>query len=430
MGRLLPAVLLAATTLAAAPALQGRPDVFTGSREDPAIGYGAGPLDNPVSRLDRRLRAGAFSLDRTDGRGYLDAVLDALAIPPQSQVLVFSQTSAQADLITMRRPRAIFFGDEVAVGWVPGAAALEIATLDARQGTVFYTVDQRAGAARLERQASCLLCHQTWETLGVPGWQVLSTFPMSDDPRAYAGGIAMDHRTPFGDRWGGWFVTRRAGNVPHLGNRPVAVPAHDLEAARRRPTRHLEDLRAEVDLVYPSACSELAAHLVLAHQAHAANLLTRLGWEARLAAAGATAAGAEARARAVAVSTRVNDAARELADYLVFEDEAPLPAAVDGNCGFVEGFAGRGPRDGQGRSLREFDLRSRTFRYPVSYLVYSSAFAALDEEVRRLVYRRMVERLGRPDGQEAPGAADGPTRRVALEILRATVPDAGLIPAR
>lgn len=433
MGRLLPAAALVAVVLGAAPALTQRLDVFVGSREDPAIGYTLGPVDNPIARLDQRVRDGGLVLRRGEPRGYLDAVLEALDVPPASQTLVFSQTSAQADYVSMRRPRAVFFGDDVAVAWVPGAPVLEVAALDARQGTVFYTLDQQAGTPRFERQTSCLLCHQTWETLGVPGWQVLSTFPMSDDPRAYAGGIAMDHRTPFGERWGGWFVTRRSGNVPHMGNRPVVLPAHEVEAARRRPTRHLDSVRDEVEPLYPSTCSEVAAHLVLVHQSQAANLMTRAGWEARVAAgaAGASAANATsagARARAVLASPRVREAAQDLAAYLVFEDEAPLPTPVDSGCGFVEAFARRGPRDAQGRSLREFDLRTRTFRYPVSYMVYSAAFSSLDEAVRRLVYAGMVERLLRPDRRGGPATADVVSRRVALEILRATVRDAALIP--
>src|SRR5882762_6918193 len=180
---------------ATAIALAQRTDVFVESINHPAIAYRTAPVHDPVADLDEKLQHGV--------------------IPIESQALVFSQTSAQAKQIGPRNPRAVYFNDTVAVGWVRGADVLELAAQDRRQGVLFYTLDQkRTDAPRLTRDNTCLLCHLTWDTLGVPGLQMLSTFQMSDDPNAYAAGIVVDHRSPLSRRWGGWYVTGKAGSGP------------------------------------------------------------------------------------------------------------------------------------------------------------------------------------------------------------------------
>lgn len=406
---------------AASVPTQERLDVFIAPRDHPAINYSTGPVTNVVAALDDRLRAGSAHLTFEPDSGYLRSTLQLLKVPVESQSLVFSQTSAQADAISMANPRAVYFADDVAVGWVRGAEVLELAATDPRQGVVFYTLEQRASGEppRFRRENSCLLCHQTWETLGVPGLQVLSTFPMSDDPRAYASGVVVDHRTPHAQRWSGWYVTRRSGAPPHLGNLPVVVPARDLEAGRRRPTVQIESVQGRFDATgYPSLCSDIVALSVLAHQTHATNLITRLGWEARVAAFEGRADGTGGAG--VPNSPRVAGAAHDLAEYFVFVDEAELTSPVEGGCGFAEAFTLRGVRDSRGRSLRDLDLRQRLFRYPLSYMIDSPAFAALDPRVKELVYRRLLALLAAPAPPGALQTVPASNRLTALEILRDT----------
>src|SRR5882672_1872853 len=179
---------------ATAIALAQRTDVFVASINHPAIAYRTAPVHDAVADLDEKLQHGSIQLAFDRDTGYLRATLDALKIPIESQTLVFSQTSAQAKQIGPRNPRAVYFNDTVAVGWVRGAEVLELAGHDPHQGVVFYSLEQKpAGKPRMKRDNSCLLCHLTWDTLGVPGLQVLSTFQMSDDPNAYAMGVVADH---------------------------------------------------------------------------------------------------------------------------------------------------------------------------------------------------------------------------------------------
>ena len=167
-------------------------------------------------------------------------MLGALGIPLESQVVVFSETSVQAELITSKNPRALFFDDSVAVGWVRGADTLELAAHDPQQGVIFYTLDQRQAAApRLERQLSCLTCHLSQNTQDVPGMLTFTTQSIPQDKYSYASGFATDHRTPIPDRWGGWFVTGRAGGfisaTPRCPSRSVRRPARRCARACSTP---------------------------------------------------------------------------------------------------------------------------------------------------------------------------------------------------
>ena len=61
----------------------------------------------------------------------------------ESQALVFSKTSFQAPLINYRNPRAVYFDDTVAVGWVRGGEIIEVAAQDPNQGVIFYALEQQ-----------------------------------------------------------------------------------------------------------------------------------------------------------------------------------------------------------------------------------------------------------------------------------------------
>jgi hypothetical protein len=415
MGRRSPFLTAAAVVVSIGAAIglsAQRRDAFSASREHPAIGYAARDGDNPVRRLNEALAAGRETLafEPDAGRGYLKSALQALKIGVQSQVLVFSETSQQAKHISPGRPRAIYFNDRVAVGWVPGPEQLEVAAHDAEQGVVFYTLSQKAsGAPRFERQIGCLLCHLSWDTLAVPGLTTLSTFPMSDDPNAYASGVVVDHRTPIAERWGGWYVTGRLVPPRHMGNLPVVRPAAEMSKPAP-PVPKLETVasRLESPAAYPSAQSDVAALMVLNHQTHATNLLTWVGWETRVATASGT------------PFDRADDSVRELVDYFLFVDETPIGSPIAGTSGFAETFAALGPRDQAGRSLRQLDLTTRLMRYPCSYMIYSPAFDALPAQARERVYAQMWRVLSGEEQDRRYAKLSAADRKAVIEILRAT----------
>jgi hypothetical protein len=393
--------------------LAQRQDAFVSSRDDAAILYSTAPTADRVDALNRKLADGSVRLAFDATTGYLRSALTALKVPVDSQVVLFSQNSSQGDLISMKNPRALYFDDSLAVGYVRGGKVLEFAAHDPRQGVIFYTLAQTAdGAPRFTRNDTCLACHLTWTTLGVPGLFVFSMQTLPADKYAYASGFASDHRTSFNERWGGWYVTGSLGGIRHIGNKPIST-ASTVDAVKAEALE-LKTLDGQFDTAgYLAPHSDAAALLVLEHQTNMTNLITRLGWEARLA----------AREGKAPENPRVQQAAGDLADYMLFVYEVPLPGKVRGSSAFATTFAARGPADSKGRSLRQLDLDHRLMKYPCSYMIYSDAFAALPETARNLVYRRLWQVLS---GQEknARYATVSPTDRQAiLEILRETKKD-------
>jgi hypothetical protein len=391
-----------------------RPDAFTASRDHAAIRYSTAPLDTSVSHLSRDLDAGKVHLAFDKASGYLPSLLTALGVPVESQLLVFSETSAQASLIKFGSPRALFFNDVTAVGWVRGADTLEISAHDPRQGSIFYTLEQRATERpRLRRRDACLECHLTWDTLGVPGLTMISTFPMSDDKNAYASGVTVDHRIDLDMRWGGWYVTGKVVPARHLGNLPVVRT--DRELSRPPPSPPvLQSVAGRFDTSgYLSTYSDVAASMVMAHQTHMTNLLTRLGWEGRV-------ADYDKTAGQKAVANRLQQAAQDFVDYVLFVDEAPLPRKLEGSSGFSEKFSAQGPKDSRGRSLHQLDLDRRLMRYPCSYMIYSPAFDALPAGLLDAVYRRMWVVLSGQETGKAYARLARADRAAIVEILRDT----------
>lgn len=401
------------------------------SNEEEPIRYLTAPVRDPVARLQERIDRGEVSLRFDAQRGYLPAVLEALAIPVESQGLVFSKTSFQSHKISPRSPRAIYFNDNVYIGWVRGGDMLEVASVDPRQGTVFYLLDQvetRFPTFRRETH-SCLSCHESSRTHDVPGVLVRSVYPLSDGTPAYNGGTFLSgHESPLEERWGGWYVTGTHGDATHMGNALVRDRDHP-EDLDRRSGANLKELGDRFRATaYPSPHSDIVALMVLEHQTRMHNRLTAANYEARRAlhyqeGLQASLGSALGEGMMESVRRRIDRAGEEVLRYLLFVDEAPLKAPIVGTSGFAEVFAAIGPRDARGRSLRDFDLTTRLFRYPCSYLIHSEQFDALPEPVRAVVSRRLVEVLSGADTSPEFAHLSPEDRSAILEILQATKPE-------
>ncbi len=376
----------------------------------PAIGY-PGESNDRVEQLNRRLRSGEIQLQFDERTGYLRSLLAALDVPIDSQIALFSGRSLQARHINARNPRTIFFNDSTAVGWMPGGL-IEVAALDPRQGAIFYLLPQQTTPPlrQLARDTRCLTCHYSTATLGVPGFLVRS-IPSAPNGSImpWLGNYTTDHRSPLVERWGGWYVTGQGGQ--HLGNAPIADRTQgDLQIDNAN--LNLTTLTDRFDTrSYLSPHSDIVALLVFDHQMRMMNLLTRLGWEARI---------RERDERGV--DSSFDEVVAEVVDYMLFVDEAPLNG-ITGTSGFAERFGGLGPRDSMGRSLRDLDLRRRLFRYPCSYMIYSEAFEALPDVARNAVYARLLLVLTGRDPSPKYRNLSPADRQAILEILRDTKND-------
>ncbi len=402
-------LIAAAVWLGSVGAVAGQLQHPTLLRNHSAIRYDSTAARDPIAQLNERLTRGEVTLERRGPSGYLQSVLEALRVPVESQLLVFSKTSFQAPKIGPKNPRAIYFNDTTSVGWVRGGEVLEFVGQDPTQGAVFYTLSQASDKPLFERSDSCVSCHASEATHYVPGMFIGSVFPGVDGTTMYGPAYTTDHRSPFEIRWGGWFVTGTHKATRHMGN-AVASDASDLTAMITPQTVHVTDLEGRFDKTgYLSPHSDLVALLVIEHQAKMLNLITRVGWEARI--------GAKESGRTL------DQAAAELVDYLLFVDEATLPGPITGTSRFAEVFTAQGPRDSRGRSLRELSLEKRLLRYPCSYLIYSEPFDGMPANAKAAVYDRLWEILSGQERDRRYDVLTAADRRAIREILSETKPD-------
>ena len=378
--------------------------------DHPAIQYMEQAPNDPVGRLNKKLDSGEWKLKYDPKRGYLPDLLKRLNINTDSQVLVFTKTSFQAPRISPATPRALYFTDDVYIGSVQDGEVLEIMSLDPKQGMQFYTLDVHATQqpSFLRRDMVCLQCHMSPGTLNVPGLLISSSYASADGTPAFRGAQDItDHRTPLEDRWGGWYVTGSAGRLYHRGN-AVALDS------RQPKELNLTNLEKKFDTSpYLESTSDIVALMTLEHQTRMTDLMTRFGWEARVAMADGT---------LDAFQKRLKFGVDEMVTYMLFADEAKIRDPIAGNSTFTKTFPQRGPRDKKGRSLRDFDLQTRLFRYPLSYMIYSEAFDSMPDLVRERVYQKLYDVLTGKDTGAKFARLSPEDRRNVREILLDTKP--------
>jgi hypothetical protein len=390
-------VVLAGVTVAVADRLE---DTSYVPYEHKAIQYFETPADEAVKRLDDSIDQGKDKLDfQPGGLGYLPDLLKHLGLNVDSQVLVFSQTSFQATLISQQRPRAVYFNDEISVGFVPHGEVMEVSSLDPKQGVIFYTLNTaRAAKPTFARREVCLQCHQGGQTLGVPGLVVSSQYIPAGMPAEHVrGGFVTDDRTPIEDRWGGWYVSGSLANQKHRGIPMSAGPGTTFDTS-----------------AYLSPTSDVVALMTLEHQTRMTNLIVRIGWDTRI---------AMAEGKLEEARPKLDAAIDDMVGYMLFVDEAPMQGPIKGVSTFSATFPARGPRDKQGRSLRDFDLQKRLFKYPLSYMIYTTAFDSMPDWDRDRIYQRLFNVLTGKDTDPKFAKLSADDRRNVLEILRATKPN-------
>jgi hypothetical protein len=401
----------------------------------PLIGYSDRPTHNAIARLQERLERGEIQLKFVPGRGYLDSVLQALGIDRSSQTLVYSKTSLQFELISAATPRAIYFDDDTYVAWPPETKFLEISTMDGVLGPVFYTLPNTDPATtRFDRETlRCLTCHDTYSLMGggVPRFLFMSSpVTVSGEPLTTDISIETTDATPIQERWGGWYVTGKPDGLLHLGNiqasDPVKSPVTFASLKVSRPGT-LAKLDGVIDTrPYLTNHSDVVALLVFEHQVYIENLISRANFKARTLVARENDGRVDDSLSWAQLPPKAQPIVKAMLEPLVkallLVDAAPLPGRITGNSGFDSWFQAHGPRDRQGRSLRELDLKTRLFRYPLSYMVYSAGFDGLPAYAREYVYRRLADVLSGRDRSASYARLSDADRATLLEILTQTKP--------
>lgn len=378
-------------------------------------------VTNIVEEYQRQLDAGTAKLAYAEsGHGYLPDLLRVLHIPRASQLLVFSASSLQFDRINQKTPRALYYQDDVSVGSVQDGRLIEIMTADKDSGLAFYTLDvTKADKPRfIRRTTECITCHG-YASHWAPGMMVANFDTGPNGQLLYLDPShpfrLTDDRTPFEDRYGGWYVTGNTGTMQHRGNvtldpaNPFQVPAGGLNVA---------SVSDRIDTArYLEPGSDIVSLLTLEHQTGFVNLVTRINAQYH---------GLDNRdlvPRLQATKQDIDASIDELVAYMTFVDEVPLPSPVKGSSSFTETFEGEGPHDAQGRSLRQLDLTTHVFRYPLTYMIYSHAFDNLNALAKERVLRRLYFVLRDADTSAPFTDISARGGAAAINILAATKAD-------
>lgn len=411
--RLLPAVLVVLVfTLAL------RADDFQGAThlmpfDEDTIKYSKMKEAGPIAHLQEQIDQGKLQLRHDEKFGYLPGLLSALGVPTNSQLLVFSKTSFQRERIAPKTPRAIYFGDDIYIGFVQGSHLLEISSVDPKLGGVFYTLEQtKVDRPKFVRTDQCLECHASAKTMGVPGHLVRSFATDENGAVDMATGISLvNHRTPLEERWGGWYVTGDSGKQPHRGNLfgKAAFAKHEKNPGYLGNRTDLKPFFDVSEYLRPG--SDIVALMVMEHQSHMHNFLTRINYEGTIA------------LQQYGHIKYLKNIIEAFVRYALFVEEVPLTSPVHGASNFTKEFTALGVKDSKGRSLRDFDLETRMFKYPCSYLLYSDAFNQLPAPLKNRIYERLLEILDGEDTSAAFEKLSPATRKAIREILTDTKKD-------
>jgi hypothetical protein len=400
---LLPALLCTAATL---------PEPDYRAIDLPPHEYHSRQPRDRFTRLKDDLEAGRIALDRGSEKAFVTSLLGALEIPVSSQMLVFSTTSLQLRLITPANPRAIYFNEEIYLGWVPGGR-VEVLALDPELGAIFYIFDPpRNGApVRVERSERCMNCHAGEDTGRVPGIVVKSVVPGPTGGSLTAFRLGeTGHGIPFDQRFGGWYVTGK-NDISPWANIVGRFSAGQLLKTTVAPGTQFDFAR------YPVGTSDILPQLLHEHQAGFVNRVVEAGYRAR------TYLHSDGGKLTAAHAALLDEQARIVTRYLLFADEAPLRPGMEVDAAFRADFLKTRRAALGGASLKDFDLQTHLFRNRCSYMIYSPVFAALPSELKQRIYALLGSALSTTKPSAEYSYLPMPEKQAIHTILKTTVPD-------
>ncbi len=364
------------------------------------------------TRLKDDLESGRLALDQSSEKAFVVSLLAALEIPVSSQMLVFSTTSLQLRLITPSNPRALYFNEEIYIGWVPGGR-IEVLGLDPELGAIFYIFDPpRAGApVRVERSERCMNCHAGDDTGHVPGIVVKSVVPGSTGGSLTAFRLGeTGHGIPFDQRFGGWYITGE-NKISPWGNVIGRFSAGQLQKTTVAPGTRFDFAS------YPVPTSDILPQLLHEHQAGFVNRVVQAGYRAR------TYLHSDGRQLTPAHAAVLDEQARIVARYLLFADEAPLLPGMKVDAAFKADFLKTRRAIAGGASLKDFDLQTRLFRNRCSYMIYNPVFTALPAELKQRIFAQLRVALDTTKPSVEYAYLPAAEKQTIRTILKSTLTD-------
>lgn len=351
-------------------------------------------------------------------------VLEKLDVPVESQVMVFTKTSLQRSVVWPENPRAMYFNEEVYVGWAPGGR-IEVGSVDPKAGMIF-TIENEASrekTVKFESHPQCIQCHAGSATNFIPGPLARSVHP---DAKGRVRGTVrsfdlVSHKVPMDERWGGWWVTGAGKKFPHRGNRTVGNGTREI-SPKGAPV--LEDLSEILDNpeAFPVVGSNVATLMVFDHQLGVHQQITESHYKVRYEAWAVD----EENDWETTIPEEAMEVAEEekekLVKMLLMVDEAPFPGdQVTVDEAYLKAFREGRKVDSKGRSLKDFAIEDgRLLKWRCSYMIYSGAFQGLPKVFKEMVYSRLTEILEAEQPVEGYEHLSRGERAVILGILRET----------
>jgi hypothetical protein len=347
-------------------------------------------------------------------------------------VLVFSKTSLQNALINPQAPRSVFYNEDNYIGWAQGGM-IELIGIDPARGPQFYTMafpEAKGELPLLAASDQCLSCHESSRTNGVPGMLVRSVYADADgQPLLQFGSYLSGHESPISERWGGWYVTGRSGRDQHMGNMLTTVEGDRPVLDRAKGTNVMSLERFFDTNPYLTKTSDIVSLMVLEHQCMLHNRITDGAKSTR-----------EAMARQHDLQKAFNEPvtdtpqgsaltvirshAEKIVKHILFCEEYALQdGGVEGAPVFQDAFRKSRKDTADGRSLKDFQLLNRLFKYRCSYMIYSSAFDALPPQLKREIYAQLGAVLDGRNPSKDYAHLGASERRHIKEILLETKND-------
>ena len=382
--------------------------------DEPPHNYRQRIPQDRFTRLKAALESGEIALDRGNEKAFVVSLLKALDVPVTSQMLVFSTTSLQLSLISPSNPRALYFNEDIYVGYVP-RGRIEIVSLDPELGGIYYLCDipNETRPFRAERSERCMNCHASEDTRYVPGIVIKSVIPGPGGGSldAYRNG-ETGHSIPFDQRFGGWHVTGRHGITNHRGNVTGRLSAGNLTTISNVPGARFSFEK------YLVATSDILPQLLHEHQAGFVNRVVEASYRAR------TALHASKGQLTPSQAAELDEQARIVTRYLLFADEVPLPAGgVEGDAAYKADFLRSRRATSDGTSLKDLDLQTRLFKYRCSYMIYSPVFNGLPSVMKERIYRRLTAALTSTNPDKEYDYLPRAEKETIRRILTATLTD-------
>ena len=393
------------------------------------INYSTATVTDAISKLQKQIDSGKIRLKYDEKHGYLKSVLKHLNIPHSSQSLVFSKTSFQRPHISSKKPRALYFSDDVYIGWVQNGDVMEVSSSDPQLGAVFYTLEQKkTDKPQFKREIeSCMLCHSSSFGSRVPAHVIRSVFPNRGGfPFVGSYTFRTTDKSLLKDRFGGWYVSGKHGNKHHMGNKTY-LNKDEISHPDHQTSSNIVDLSKLFNpKPYLTPHSDIVAHLVLTHQATMHNKITIANYQVRKALyeerllQGDGEKPVKNKKHNPDTQLKINQAADDLIKYMLFAEAVPLGCEIVGTSTFQKEFTAQGQRDKRGRSLRDFDLKKNLFKYPCSFLIYSESFDALPTPLLKQVDSKLRSILTNQETDKRFSHLSKEKKTAIYEILLAT----------